>query len=45
MGPQTPDPHPSLVVQGFPSLHAVASGAFGFEQIPVVGSHVPAVWH
>ena len=27
------------------SLHTVPSGATGFEQVPVVGSHVPATWH
>jgi hypothetical protein len=28
-----------------PSSHAVPSGAFTFEQRPVAGSHVPALWH
>jgi hypothetical protein len=27
------------------SVHAVPSGAEGFEQAPVAGSHVPATWH
>jgi hypothetical protein len=26
-------------------VHAVPSVAFGFEQVPVAGSHVPVVWH
>jgi hypothetical protein len=34
----------SARVQAFPSLHAVPSGATGFEQRPVAGSHVPATW-
>jgi hypothetical protein len=28
-----------------PSLQAVPFGLFGFEQFPVLGSQVPAVWH
>jgi hypothetical protein len=28
-----------------PALHGVPSGAGGLEQVPVVGSQVPAVWH
>src|SRR5229473_1630177 len=35
----------SVWVQALPSLHAVPSVAVGLEQIPVVGSHVPATWH
>ena len=35
----------SAVVQAFPSLHAVPFVAVGFEQTPVDGLHVPAVWH
>src|SRR6266571_4376389 len=35
----------SVWVQALPSLHAVPSDAGGLEQIPVVGSHVPATWH
>ena len=35
----------SLCVQALPSLHAVPFAAFGFEQVPVAGSHVPATWH
>jgi len=25
--------------------HGVSSGAFGFEQAPLLGLHVPATWH
>lgn len=35
----------SSKVQALPSLHAVPSGAFGFEQMPVDVSHTPATWH
>src|SRR5439155_23529286 len=28
-----------------PSFQDVPFGAFGFEQVPVSGSHVPATWH
>ena len=28
-----------------PSLHAAPLAAAGFEQAPVEGSHVPAMWH
>src|SRR5439155_13836728 len=35
----------SVCVQALPSLHAVPSIAVGLEQLPVAGSHVPAVWH
>jgi hypothetical protein len=37
--------HVSVWVHALPSLHAVPSGAFGFEHAPVVGSQVPATWH
>jgi hypothetical protein len=37
--------HASLLVQAFPSLHVVPSAEAGFEQLPVVGSHVPGEWH
>jgi len=33
----------SLRVHAFPSLHAVPLGAAGFEQLPLVGSHVPGL--
>src|SRR5690348_15661542 len=42
---QTPPVQMSVVVQAFPSLHAVPFGAVGFEHWPVPGSHVPATWH
>ncbi len=35
----------SFSVHALPSLHEAPSGAFGFEQAPVAGSHVPATWH
>jgi hypothetical protein len=35
----------SFVVQTFASLHAMPSGAAGFEQTPVAGEQVPASWH
>jgi hypothetical protein len=34
--------HESTSVQAFPSLHAVPSGAAGFEQAPVAAEQVPA---
>lgn len=37
--------HASLRVQALPSLQVVPSAAAGFEQAPLVGSHVPATWH
>jgi len=37
--------HVSVCVQALPSLHAVPFGALGFEQVPVAGSQVPAMWH
>jgi hypothetical protein len=40
-----PAVHASLCVHASPSSHAVPSGASGFEQSPVVESHVPATWH
>src|SRR5436309_282760 len=42
---QMPVWHVSVCVQALPSLHAVPFSAFGFEQVPVAGSHVPATWH
>jgi len=39
---QVPDRHVSVCVQALPSLQAVPFGAFGFEQVPVAGSQVPA---
>jgi len=35
----------SLCVHALPSLQAVPLAFAGFEHIPVLGSHVPAVWH
>lgn len=35
----------SLRVHALLSLHAVPLAATGLEHEPVVGSHVPAVWH
>jgi hypothetical protein len=39
---QAPAWHWSLRVQALPSLHAVPSGAAGFEQAPLPGSQAPA---
>jgi hypothetical protein len=41
---QEPPWHVSLWVQAFPSLQAVPFVAAGFEQEPLVGSHVPTTW-
>ena len=43
--PQTPAWQDSPVVQLLPSLQVVPSAATGFEQVPEVGSQVPAAWH
>jgi hypothetical protein len=40
-----PPPHVSLCVHASPSVHAVPSFAFGFEQTPVAGAQTPATWH
>jgi hypothetical protein len=40
-----PASQPSVCVHAFPSLHGVPSAFDGFEQVPVAGSQVPAVWH
>ena len=42
---QTPAWQLSFVVHPFPSLQAVPFVFAGFEQTPVAGSHVPALWH
>jgi len=42
---QTPLWHVSLCVHAFPSLHVVPLAALGFEQRPLPGLHVPAMWH
>jgi hypothetical protein len=34
-----------LPLQHAPPLHAVPFAFSGFEQVPVAGLHVPAVWH
>jgi hypothetical protein len=34
----------SAPLQAFPSLQLVLSGTAGFEQAPVMGSQVPALW-
>jgi hypothetical protein len=41
----TPDWHTSAVVHELLSLHGVLSALAGLEQIPVLGAHVPSVWH
>ena len=40
-----PDWHASVCVQASASEQAVPFGAFGLEQVPVDGLHVPATWH
>ena len=35
----------SVCVQALPSLQAEPLALAGFEQTPVVVSHVPATWH
>jgi hypothetical protein len=35
----------SVCVHALPSLQEVPSALFGFEQTPVAGLHVPALWH
>src|SRR6266403_2150069 len=42
---QVPDWQVSSNVHALPSLHAVPLALFGFEQTPVEGLHVPALWH
>jgi hypothetical protein len=37
--------HVSFCVHAFPSLHDVPLAAAGFEHVPVLVLHVPAVWH
>jgi hypothetical protein len=37
--------HVSVCVHALPSLQAVPSAMFGFEQVPVDELHVPATWH
>ena len=40
-----PERHVSGSVPALPSLHVAPSPLFGFEQMPVPVSHVPATWH
>lgn len=42
---QVPPWHVSVIVQALPSLHIVPSALLGYEQTPVAGTHVPALWH
>jgi len=42
---QTPVWQVSACVHALPSLHVVPSAFDGFEQVPVDGLQVPAVWH
>src|SRR5438132_127712 len=42
---QAPDWQASLCVHASLSLHLVPLALAGFEQIPVLGLQVPAVWH
>src|SRR5437867_1040292 len=42
---QTPAWQVSVWVQALPSMHDTPSALFGFEQVPVAGSQVPASWH
>src|SRR6185369_6936019 len=41
----TPAWQVSLCVQALPSSHDEPFALLGFEQSPVSGSHVPALWH
>ena len=42
---QTPPVQASDCVHALPSLQVVPFAAAGFEQVPLVGSHVPETWH
>ena len=42
---QAPPWQVSVCVHALPSLHAVPSVTVGLEQLPELGSHVPAAWH
>jgi hypothetical protein len=42
---QVPPCQVSVCVHALLSLHAVPSSLAGFEQVPLVGSQVPALWH
>jgi len=41
----TPTWHVSDCVHPLPSVHVVPFALAGFEQTPVAGAHVPAMWH
>ena len=43
-GVHTPPWHISAPLQALPSLQLVPSDTGGFEQVPVAGSQVPALW-
>jgi len=40
-----PDWQVSVCVHALRSSHSVLSALAGFEQVPVLGLHVPAAWH
>jgi hypothetical protein len=42
---QEPDWHASAWVQALPSLQELPFAFSGFEHAPVLGLHVPALWH
>ena len=42
---QVPAWQVSVWVQALPSLQLAPFAAAGFEQVPVAGLQVPAVWH
>ena len=42
---QVPAWQVSVCVHALPSVQAVPLGAFGFEQVPVIGLQTPATWH
>jgi hypothetical protein len=44
-GAQTPLLHASPTVHWLPSSQVEPSGLLGAEHAPLLGSHVPAVWH
>jgi hypothetical protein len=44
-GVQVPFVQTSPVVQALPSEQVTPFGAAGFEQVPLVGSQTPAIWH
>ena len=42
---QTPAVQASIWVQALLSSQVVPSGSAGFEHMPLIGSHAPAIWH